>query len=384
MKVTIYTLTTCPHCRDEKEYLTKKGVAYEEKNVETNRENLAEMLQVGNNFAGTPVTKIEKDDGSVVVLKGFSAEEFDKELGASTPAESDSAPALPTMPSVVVPPSREEPAVSATTTPEPAAATPGQMPDLPTLGEMSTAQAVPSTESVSPVAPTLTTDTPMSSPSQSPSMASSSASYDAVPSATPSMADSMPVIPEAVVPPAAVSDSTVPAPDVTPATPSAVTSAPTIPDSLAATVASMGAPDGQANTPAIPGPSQTQPEPTVPTPPSMPDPTPEPPTSPMPTPPVVEPEPASAPIEPPTPPTPPTADVPAPTPTLAPEEKLNLTQSDSSIAETQSQLNSILSDLATKANTPSTPAPAGPQPESNSAPAMQAAPTTTPSATDLK
>jgi glutaredoxin len=81
MKITIYTTSECQFSKQEKEYLTSHNLPFEEKNLETNREFLTEMLSVSNNFAGTPVTKIEKDDGSVVVLKGFTSNEFDQTLG---------------------------------------------------------------------------------------------------------------------------------------------------------------------------------------------------------------------------------------------------------------------------------------------------------------
>ena len=87
MKVTIYTINECKFSQAEKDYLKTNNIAFEEKNVEQNRDFLTEMLGISENFAGTPVTKIEKDDGTSNVLKGFTREEFDKELGlpASSP-----------------------------------------------------------------------------------------------------------------------------------------------------------------------------------------------------------------------------------------------------------------------------------------------------------
>lgn len=81
MKITVYTITECQFSKQEKEYLQSHGVQFEEKNVSSNRKFLTEMLAVGSNFAGTPVTKIDTDDGKTVVLKGFTKEEFDKTLG---------------------------------------------------------------------------------------------------------------------------------------------------------------------------------------------------------------------------------------------------------------------------------------------------------------
>lgn len=93
MKIIIYTTSECEFSKKEKEYLTSHSFPFEEKNLETNREFLTEMLAVSNNFAGTPVTKIEKDDGQIVVLKGFTLEEFDKALEtAKPPVQADQAP----------------------------------------------------------------------------------------------------------------------------------------------------------------------------------------------------------------------------------------------------------------------------------------------------
>lgn len=80
MKITVYTITDCKFSQAEKQYLQSKQVQFEEKNLEANREFLTEMLNISNNFAGTPVTKIEKDDGQIIVLKGFTQDEFDKAL----------------------------------------------------------------------------------------------------------------------------------------------------------------------------------------------------------------------------------------------------------------------------------------------------------------
>lgn len=101
MKITIYTINDCVFCNQEKEYLKSHNLPFEEKNLEVNREFLTEMLTLSNNFAGTPVTKIEKDDQSVIVLKGFTKEEFDDVLGFAAPAAQVATPA-PT-PAVVAP-----------------------------------------------------------------------------------------------------------------------------------------------------------------------------------------------------------------------------------------------------------------------------------------
>lgn len=118
MKITIYTIKDCAFSKQEKEYLTANKLAFEEKDLETNKDFLTEMLAISNNFAGTPVTRVEKDDGTIAVLKGFTKEEFDTTFGlapmpvapvadAGTPTE----PAVPAAPAADVPPVVEAPPV---------------------------------------------------------------------------------------------------------------------------------------------------------------------------------------------------------------------------------------------------------------------------------
>ena len=99
MKITVYTISDCQFSKQEKEYLGTNKLVYEEKNLETNKDFLTEMLAVSNNFAGTPVTRVEKDDGSIAVLKGFTKAEFDTTFGFSAevkpPVEAEVKPASP-------------------------------------------------------------------------------------------------------------------------------------------------------------------------------------------------------------------------------------------------------------------------------------------------
>jgi len=85
MKITIYTVNDCQFSKAEKEYLQAHNLPYEEKNLEANKEYLTEMLTLSNNFAGTPVTKVEKDNGEISILKGFTKEDFDKLIGVGQP-----------------------------------------------------------------------------------------------------------------------------------------------------------------------------------------------------------------------------------------------------------------------------------------------------------
>lgn len=123
MKITVYTINNCQYSKAEKDYLQAHNLPYEEKNLETNKEYLTEMLAIANNFAGTPVTKIEKDDGQIAILKGFTKEEFDKLTGVTQPqvAVVNSTMNVPTPASTNKPvePPKVEPVVPAVPAPTP-------------------------------------------------------------------------------------------------------------------------------------------------------------------------------------------------------------------------------------------------------------------------
>lgn len=99
MKITVYTIKDCAFSKQEKEYLNTNKLVFEEKDLETNKDFLTEMLAISNNFAGTPVTRVEKDDGTIAVLKGFTKEEFDTTFGFTAevkpPVEAEAKPTPP-------------------------------------------------------------------------------------------------------------------------------------------------------------------------------------------------------------------------------------------------------------------------------------------------
>jgi len=166
MKITIYTINDCKFSQAEKDYLQSKNLPFEEKNLETNREYLTEMLNISNNFAGTPVTKIEKDDGTSMVMKGFTQTEFDAALGTGAPVTGDTTvpPVTEEKPAEV---KTEEPAPVAETpstpvTPPPVESTP--MPTMPTetTPSMGTPVSPSPMNTAAPSAPTMTPQEPMS------------------------------------------------------------------------------------------------------------------------------------------------------------------------------------------------------------------------------
>ncbi|MEX0616389.1 MAG: glutaredoxin family protein [Candidatus Woykebacteria bacterium] len=82
MKVTIYTTTTCPYCKMEKDYFDEKGVKYENVFVDQDAKKAQEMMELSGQL-GVPFTVIEKDDGSEEKILGFDKEKLNLALNLS-------------------------------------------------------------------------------------------------------------------------------------------------------------------------------------------------------------------------------------------------------------------------------------------------------------
>jgi glutaredoxin-like YruB-family protein len=72
--VKIYSTTYCPYCKMAKEYFAKKGVSFQDFNVEDDEEALAEMVRKSGQM-GVPVIDI---DGTIIV--GFDRQAIDEAL----------------------------------------------------------------------------------------------------------------------------------------------------------------------------------------------------------------------------------------------------------------------------------------------------------------
>jgi len=77
MTITLYTIASSPFCTQAKDYLTAKNLAFVERDVEHNKDNLNEMLTVSDHFTGVPFVHVVMDDTTEVGLKGFTEHEFD-------------------------------------------------------------------------------------------------------------------------------------------------------------------------------------------------------------------------------------------------------------------------------------------------------------------
>ena len=73
-KVVIYSTPTWPWCKRAKEYLSQKGVSYQEHNVAEDRAAAKEMIEKSKQM-GVPVTIIDDE-----VVVGFNQAKFDELL----------------------------------------------------------------------------------------------------------------------------------------------------------------------------------------------------------------------------------------------------------------------------------------------------------------
>ena len=81
-KITLYKTTTCPYCKMESEYLTSKGIQFEEIYVDQDPKAAEDMVKISNQL-GVPFTVITRDDGSKETILGFDKNKINQALGLS-------------------------------------------------------------------------------------------------------------------------------------------------------------------------------------------------------------------------------------------------------------------------------------------------------------
>lgn len=67
MTITVYTTTTCPYCKTEKEFLKSQNVAYKEILVDQDERAAEEMIKLTGQY-GVPVTIVERDGKKDIVV----------------------------------------------------------------------------------------------------------------------------------------------------------------------------------------------------------------------------------------------------------------------------------------------------------------------------
>ncbi len=88
MKVVVYTTPTCSYCYQAKEFLSRQGIRFVEKNVAADRQAATEMVRVSGQ-QGVPVITVDAGDGRrPAVVVGFDQPrlmQLLKQAGASRP-----------------------------------------------------------------------------------------------------------------------------------------------------------------------------------------------------------------------------------------------------------------------------------------------------------
>jgi glutaredoxin 3 len=69
--ITIFTTNTCAYCVMVKKWLTSKGHAYDEVNLDTNPERQQEAFEASGQLS-VPVTVVTKEDDSKEVIVGYN------------------------------------------------------------------------------------------------------------------------------------------------------------------------------------------------------------------------------------------------------------------------------------------------------------------------
>lgn len=83
--VIIYTLSTCPHCKDAKEYLTKHNIPYTNREVDSDDAHMEELMKIYDTM-GVPDEKRSVPliiIGDTVHIQGFNKEKIEKALSVS-------------------------------------------------------------------------------------------------------------------------------------------------------------------------------------------------------------------------------------------------------------------------------------------------------------
>ena len=79
LSVVVYTTTTCPFCKMEKEYLDSKNIKYSEILVDQNPEAAQKMISMSGQL-GVPFTVITKENDEEIKILGYDKPRLDEEL----------------------------------------------------------------------------------------------------------------------------------------------------------------------------------------------------------------------------------------------------------------------------------------------------------------
>lgn len=81
MQITLYSTATCPFCEMFRDYISEKGVAFNEKFIDQDEAAKEEMAASSGGFLGIPFAVILKDDGQKETVIGFDKKKINQILG---------------------------------------------------------------------------------------------------------------------------------------------------------------------------------------------------------------------------------------------------------------------------------------------------------------
>lgn len=82
IKIFMYTTTTCPFCKMQKDYLKSKNIEFSEILVDENPEEAQKMIELSGQL-GVPFTVFTKEDGTTEKILGFDKERLNSILSIS-------------------------------------------------------------------------------------------------------------------------------------------------------------------------------------------------------------------------------------------------------------------------------------------------------------
>lgn len=76
-KIIVYSTTTCPYCKQLKDYLSLKNIKFTEKLVDMDEIAQKEMAEVSGGFLGVPFTTFIDETGRAQTVLGFDKGKID-------------------------------------------------------------------------------------------------------------------------------------------------------------------------------------------------------------------------------------------------------------------------------------------------------------------
>lgn len=76
MEIIVYTSNSCGFCIKQKEFLTEKGIVFEERDIDNNVQYYQELKELG--ASGIPFTIVKEAGEIVSTVSGFDKKELSK------------------------------------------------------------------------------------------------------------------------------------------------------------------------------------------------------------------------------------------------------------------------------------------------------------------